>query len=527
MKKTTKSSASRSFLVSLIFFLLSITIISQEIPITIESIEQINYFEPWQIEDSPSAKVKIIYEIPTDQHGRVLNILAKSEFPEVEDVWWGQNIILNPFPNPVSLEYILDLHPLGTVAGLNIEEITIGWVITEEILKEPPQIPGADFVTFQVENFDYIVGTGVELFLDTTTLSLPPFVVAWSPATDTNWIYRGCEVPNIDLDNSTYPFNMDNQGNVFYQGDKNACAQAALANSFAWLESQHPEINTGLTTREMIQQLDQAVNRDFVSGAPNMQGVIEGALDFVDSNQIPVSVKFQSLGLNSDIDSPNFDYGHSAQNNGTDPQNPGSNQVSWDWIKSEMEAGEDVTMVYSNWDGTAWTTSHAVALTGISKDPNNMKLTYKDDSDQAKSGGTSETQIDVRELNGWLVTNQLAGSPGNQIITAVVSKSYDPSVTFNPVGVIESLQNEFIIKQNFPNPFNPVTNIEYTLPITGFVTIKIYNQLGEIVDILRRENQIAGNYELSWNAENHSSGIYFCRIKFNENSKSIKMILLK
>lgn len=526
--KHLKVSSLSSFIKTVSLFLtFSLTLFSQNFPIEKISIEQINYLEPFEIENSPSARVTINYDLPLEQSRHVLNIVAKSNLPGVADVWWGQNFILNPFPEPVSLNCVLDLHPVGGLAGQNIEEIIIAFVLTEELLLSMPQIPLEEFVVYQLTDYNYAVGSGVKTATEIDTIEVTPYTPAWSPETDPTWIYRGCEVPNIDLDNSTYPFNMDNAGNILYQGDLNACAQAALANSFAWLESQHPEINTGLNTRQMVQQLDEAVNRDFASGAPAMEGVIGGALDFIDSNQIPVSVKFQSLGLNTDINSPNFDYGHSAQNAGTNPQNPNTNQVSWDWIKSEMEAGEDVTLVYSNWDGTAWTTSHAVALTGISKDANNMKLTYKDDSGQLNPGGTSETQVDVQFINGWLVTNQLSGGPGSQIITAVVSKSYDPSVTFPPASAGEGLPNNLQLKQNYPNPFNPITQIEYSTPEDGFANLKIYNFLGELIAVLTNQFMLKGQYSIIWDGEKYSSGFYLCRLEFNGQAKTIKMVLIK
>ncbi len=518
-------SSFKIFLCFLIFC--SVVLLSQEFPIEITSIEQINYIKPSEIENSASALVTIEYELPPDRPRQVLNILAKSINPGFEDVWWGQNIILNPFYNPVTLKCVLDFHPVGGLSGMNFEKLSIAYILTEKLLLEKPNLPLEEFSEYLIGDYNYAVGNGVETSTKIDSIEVTPLIPTWTHEQDTTWIYRGCEVPNIDLDNSTYPFNMDNQGNILYRGDLNACAQASLANSFAWLDSKHSEINTGLTTRQMIQQLDEAVNRDFASGAPDMKGVIEGALDFIDSNRIPVSVKFQSLGLNTDIDSPNFDYGHSAENEGVNPQNQNANQVSWDWIRSEMEAGEDITMVYSNWDGTEWTTSHAVTLTGISKDASNMKLTFKDDSDQLNSGGTSETQIDVRLVNGWLVTNQLSGGPGNQIITAVVSKSFDPTITFPTGGVLENQQFKFVLGQNYPNPFNPVTHIPFSISKNDFIILKVYNILGEEVANLVNKEFESGMHEVEFYSNKIGSGVYFYKISVGEFTKTKKMILRK
>ncbi len=90
-----------------------------------------------------------------------------------------------------------------------------------------------------------------------------------------------------------------------------------------------------------------------------------------------------------------------------------------------------------------------------------------------------------------------------------------------------ALPLEFDLMQNFPNPFNPSTTIEYVLPKKSHVKIEIYNQLGELVRILVNSEKSAGYHTISWNAVNVSSGVYFCRIITEGYSKTRKMMLLK
>ena len=85
----------------------------------------------------------------------------------------------------------------------------------------------------------------------------------------------------------------------------------------------------------------------------------------------------------------------------------------------------------------------------------------------------------------------------------------------------------FTLAQNFPNPFNPVTTIEYQLPQSGKVRLAIYNLKGELVDILVNERQLAGDHTVQWNAEGVSSGIYFYRISFGKYSAVKKCLFLK
>jgi len=83
------------------------------------------------------------------------------------------------------------------------------------------------------------------------------------------------------------------------------------------------------------------------------------------------------------------------------------------------------------------------------------------------------------------------------------------------------------LEQNYPNPFNPSTKISWQLPVSSNVTLKIYNVLGNEVDLLVNEYQSAGNYDFTWNAVNLPSGIYFCRLQAGSFVQTRKMILLK
>ena len=91
----------------------------------------------------------------------------------------------------------------------------------------------------------------------------------------------------------------------------------------------------------------------------------------------------------------------------------------------------------------------------------------------------------------------------------------------------ENIFNSFALHNNYPNPFNPSTTISYTVPKTSEVKISIYNMLGQKVDELVNEVKNAGTYNISWNAEAFSSGIYITVLKANSTFLSKEMILLK
>lgn len=84
-----------------------------------------------------------------------------------------------------------------------------------------------------------------------------------------------------------------------------------------------------------------------------------------------------------------------------------------------------------------------------------------------------------------------------------------------------------ILRQNYPNPFNPSTTIRFALPHAGHVKLAVYNAAGQLVDTLLEEDKAAGNYDVSWNAEQVPSGVYFYQMRFDGNTQTRKMILMK
>ncbi len=89
------------------------------------------------------------------------------------------------------------------------------------------------------------------------------------------------------------------------------------------------------------------------------------------------------------------------------------------------------------------------------------------------------------------------------------------------------IPNKFELKQNYPNPFNPTTKIKYALPKDEFVTLKVYNSLGQEVTTLVNKNVSAGYHTINFDASNLASGMYIYRIKAGKYVSIKKMMLLK
>jgi hypothetical protein len=83
------------------------------------------------------------------------------------------------------------------------------------------------------------------------------------------------------------------------------------------------------------------------------------------------------------------------------------------------------------------------------------------------------------------------------------------------------------LDQNFPNPFNPITSISYSLEKDGFVTLKVYDMLGREVAELVNGNQYVGNYAVEFNAINLPSGIYIYQLQSGGFTDMKKMLLIK
>jgi len=94
---------------------------------------------------------------------------------------------------------------------------------------------------------------------------------------------------------------------------------------------------------------------------------------------------------------------------------------------------------------------------------------------------------------------------------------------------ILSIENpkDFLLSQNFPNPFNPTTSIEYKLAEPNFVSIKVFDALGREVAALVNEFMQPGNYNINFNASILTSGIYFYQLKTSSFVQTKKMLVLK
>ena len=89
------------------------------------------------------------------------------------------------------------------------------------------------------------------------------------------------------------------------------------------------------------------------------------------------------------------------------------------------------------------------------------------------------------------------------------------------------IPRHFALLQNYPNPFNPSTTIRFELTKSSYVTLKIYNLIGQELETLFNGRLSPGEFEVEWNAASHPSGMYLYRMQAADFAEVKKLILLK
>ncbi len=122
-----------------------------------------------------------------------------------------------------------------------------------------------------------------------------------------------------------------------------------------------------------------------------------------------------------------------------------------------------------------------------------------------------------------LATDQQWNNPGEWAFTWIG----DASVVSGVDDELSLVADEFVLYPNYPNPFNPETNIRFSLPEDQIVTLNIYNMTGQLVESLVNERRSAGVHSVHWNASGVASGVYLYQLQVGGRFLTQKMILMK
>lgn len=137
----------------------------------------------------------------------------------------------------------------------------------------------------------------------------------------------------------------------------------------------------------------------------------------------------------------------------------------------------------------------------------------------------------LEDFLGGVVVNQAMSDSGTYTVTNLAVNKLKMTVTFDNVTSVaqfdDPLPGSFRLLQNYPNPFNPATTIAYTLPKNGHVRLSVFDVLGREVALLVDTAKPVGNHQLSFDASELSTGLYFYRITTGTFRQTRRMLLLK
>ena len=167
------------------------------------------------------------------------------------------------------------------------------------------------------------------------------------------------------------------------------------------------------------------------------------------------------------------------------------------WWKTETEVNNYGFEIECSNNSSSWSTIGFVKGAGNTNSPKNYSFT----DDKIHSGKYSYRlkQID---------------NDGTYVYSDIVTIKVETPV-------------EYILNQNYPNPFNPQTKINFSIPESQFISLRVYNSLGELVKELLNEYKEAGSYSIEFNASGLSSGVYIYRLETQNFAMNKKMTLLK
>jgi hypothetical protein len=161
----------------------------------------------------------------------------------------------------------------------------------------------------------------------------------------------------------------------------------------------------------------------------------------------------------------------------------------------------DVELIKTETNGnTLWTNTF-----GGSDDDEGRSVQQTSDGGYIIAGGTNSSGAGGGDV--WLI----------RVASDITSIDENP----------HAFSNNYQLFQNYPNPFNSATTIEFSLLHSGFVTLKIYNLLGQEIAILVSKKLSAGSYQYEWNARDLPSGVYYYKIDVSDYSLVKKALLIR
>ena len=131
------------------------------------------------------------------------------------------------------------------------------------------------------------------------------------------------------------------------------------------------------------------------------------------------------------------------------------------------------------------------------------------------TNGNQTILVLINPENGALFTS----SGDFEIVNMIVANSHN--------AITALVVRDFVLSDAYPNPFNPSTTVELSVPEAGHVSVMVYNLSGQLVAKLADANMNADNYQFTWIANNAPSGMYLLQVKYAGQISTQKVMLLK
>ncbi len=483
---------------------------------------QLHFKNPFQQEYSNTGRLDV--SISPQFVDYYLNvIIGKDDEESAPRKWAVQNMPLPAFPDTQNISYWIDLGGIDVTDGEKIPYIKYDYSLSEIPLKEPSFATKMYYTDVFEGNYDVGGDNPVDVAPGTYLDVLP---IDWNrDFMVKTWNYRGCNVPNIDLDSSKY-----NPGDMAGEvGDWNSCGPASAVNSLQWLENNNDNISdTGTSLRDKMKIFNKVSGRANENGL-NTKGVIQGKLATIDSLKIPVHVKWQGVPYDTTIASPNAKYNHVAENKN---DSVGA-WCTFDWLASEIEKGEDVEVKFGWYDtlnnrhGGHW-----VVVSGVS-DVNIARGIYvKDDEEQGNEGGTRQTYVNWEtNEHGRPRLLGFKGANNRCWVESVVSESYDSTITFVQThsNFIQNNDNLNLMVYKNPSSNRAPVSIGFEIQKPGNVDVFIYEITGRVVYARQLKYATPGSKLLTWDGKENNglsirSGIYIVKVVSQNKSSTRKLI---
>ena len=206
-------------------------------------------------------------------------------------------------------------------------------------------------------------------------------------------------------------------------------------------------------------------------------------------------------------------------NGDPDPNSRWAAEVMPQWIQFDLGAIKDINLIAISF--YQWNAGRIYEYSiQISNDENNWNEIVSNASSSSQEWTFNEFSpiLSARYVRIICESNNQANWAGVWE-ARVFEPDYPTSVETEP--------RTYALKQNYPNPFNPFTTIDYSVPKRSFISLSVFNAIGQEVAILIQEEMEPGVYKITFNAANLPSGIYFYKLQSADFVETRKMVLLR